>query len=206
MHRKAGNEIYFATGKWAYAEGGGRVKRQLSRDMETMGFSSRSSSGDRAAWRSVMAPDAGDNSTKKSLERTLAVICEGADGTQEVSSLHGIRGTRLTRTMASEKAQTQAAARCTRVMRRGRGIRSDSIGTPPSEESSTFPFYTRGVERELRSRTGRVCRPQKGLAPVPTLLADCVSALTVCRRRRCIHWRSAYRRGGRPAWGQKSDL
>jgi hypothetical protein len=74
-----------------------------------------------------MAPDAGGGSTKKSLERTLAVICEGADETQEVSSLHGIRGTRLTRTMTSERAQTNASADCARVKRRGHGIRNVGI-------------------------------------------------------------------------------
>jgi len=99
-----------------------------------------------------MAPDAGVSSTKKSLVWTFAAICEGAEGTQEVSSQPGIRGTRFAKTMTSDKAQTHAAARCTRVMRRGHGIRRDCIGTPPSEDSLRLSFYTCGAERKSRQR------------------------------------------------------
>src|ERR1700675_4409275 len=44
-----------------------------------------------------------------------------------------------------------------------------------------------------------------GLAGVATPLVDCDFALTACRKRQCIHWRSAYRRVGRPGWVQKFD-
>ena len=128
------------------------MKRRLSREMETMGSSSHVSSGEVTERRNVMAPDAGGNSTKKSLERTLAVICEGAEETQEISSFPGIRGTRLARTMTSESAQTHTTAFCARVGRHERGIRSDSIWTPPSEYSLPLSFYTRAAERESRQR------------------------------------------------------
>jgi hypothetical protein len=171
-----------------------------------MGSSSHVSSGEVTERRNVMAPDAGGNSTKKSLERTLAVICEGAEETQEISSFPGIRGTRLARTMTSESAQTHTTAACARVGRHGRGIRSDSIRTPPSEHLSQLPFYTRGAERESRPGQSQVLRTKRrGLARVSTLLSDRVCALTACRRQRCNHWRSAYRRGRRPVWGQRFD-
>jgi hypothetical protein len=102
-----------------------------------------------------MVPDAGGNKTKKSLHRTFAVIWEGAEGTQAGSSQPGIRGTRFARTMMSENTHIQTTAHCARVRRRERDIRGDSIGTPPSEDSSTLPFYTRGAERESRPSHGR---------------------------------------------------
>jgi len=74
-----------------------------------------------------MLPVGGGCNTKKSLAMTLAVIWEAADATQEVSSLPSILGNRFARTRTSEKAQTQAAAHCTRPRRHGRGIRSNSI-------------------------------------------------------------------------------
>src|SRR5579859_5706875 len=151
-----------------------------------------------------MVPDAGGGSTKQSLARTFAVICEGAEGTQEVSSQPGIRGIRFARTMTSDKAQIHAAAHCTRVRHWGRGIRRDSIETPPSEESLPLSFYTRGAERESRQGLAEDSA-LSGLARVSTLLANCVSAFTACRRRQCIHWSSAYRRGSRTVWGQRSD-
>jgi hypothetical protein len=43
----------------------------------------------------------------------------------------------------------QTTMHCARVRRRGRAIRSDSIRTPPSEESTSVSFYTRGAKREL---------------------------------------------------------
>lgn len=97
-----------------------------------------------------MAPEDGDGSTKKSFERTFAVICEGAEGTQEVTWQTGIRGNRLARTTMSENTHIQTTAHCARVRRRGCGIRRDSIGTPPSEDSLSRSFYTRGAERESR--------------------------------------------------------
>ena len=90
-----------------------------------------------------MASAAGGNNTKKSLDRTFAVIWEGAEGTQEVSSQSEIRGTRFARTMMSENTHIQTTAHCARVKRRGPGVRYDSIGTPPSEDSLPIPFYTR---------------------------------------------------------------
>ena len=63
------------------------MKSGLSRKMETKGYASRVSSGEGVEWRSVMAPEAGGCNTKKSLAMTLAVMWEGADGTQEASSL-----------------------------------------------------------------------------------------------------------------------
>ena|ERR1700756_1043872 len=89
-----------------------------------------------------MASAAGGNNTKKSLDRIFAVIWEGAEGTQEVSSQREIRGTRFAKTMMSEKTHIQATAHCARVKRRGRGIRYEGIGTPPSEDSLPIPFYT----------------------------------------------------------------
>jgi hypothetical protein len=107
-----------------------------------------------------MDPDAGGNSTKKSLARTLAVICEGPEEIQEVPSLPGIRGKRFARTTTSDTAQTHAATHCTRVRRRGRGIRSDSIGIQPREGSLPTPFYTRGAERASRQHHTCVFRAQ----------------------------------------------
>jgi hypothetical protein len=75
--------------------------------------------------------------------------------------LPGIRGTRLARTMTSESAQTHTTAACARVGRHGRGIRSDSIRTPPSEHLSQLPFYTRGAERESRPGQSQVLRTKR---------------------------------------------
>ena len=52
----------------------------------------------------------GGCSKKKSLAITLAVMWEGAEGTQEFSALPAIGGKRLARRRTSEKAQTQTAA------------------------------------------------------------------------------------------------
>jgi hypothetical protein len=100
-----------------------------------------------------MAPDAGGNKTKKSLDRTFAVIWEGAEGTQEVSSQPGIRGTRFARTMMSENTHIQTTANCAQVRRRERDIRCDSIGTPPSEDSLPVPFYTRALNASRGNAT-----------------------------------------------------
>jgi hypothetical protein len=129
------------------------VKRRLSREIETRGCSSLTSIRNGTERGSRILPAAGGCNTKKSFARTLAVICEGAEGTQDVSSLPGIRGTRFAKTITSEKTQTQTTAKRMQVRRPGRGIRSDSIWTPPSEDFSSIPFYTRGVERESRSRS-----------------------------------------------------
>src|SRR6266481_4622094 len=101
-----------------------------------------------------MAPDAGGNNTKKSLHRTFAVIWEGVEGTQEVSSQPRIRGTRFARTMTSENTHIQTTAHCARVRRRGRGIRFDSIGSPSSEDSLPVPFYTRGGRTRVKTEPG----------------------------------------------------
>jgi len=103
------------------------VKRRLSREMETKGCSSLISIRKGTERGSKILPADGGRNTKKSLAITLAVMWEGADGTQEVPSLHSIRGKRFARARTSEKAQTQTATHCTRVRRRGRVIRSDSI-------------------------------------------------------------------------------
>ena len=58
-----------------------------------------------------MVFDTGGSNTKKSFERTLAVIWEGVEGTQEVSSLPGIREKRLARTTTSENAHSNDIAR-----------------------------------------------------------------------------------------------
>src|SRR6266481_478782 len=101
-----------------------------------------------------MVPDSGGNNTKKSLDRTFAVIWEGAEGTQEVSSQLRIRGTRFARTMMSENTHIQTTAHCAQVRRRGRCIRCDGIGTQSSEDSLPVPFYTRGAEPESRQSRG----------------------------------------------------
>ena len=136
-------------------EGGGRVKRRLSRGVETAGNSSCVSICCGTMRGSEILPVAGGGSTKKSLAITLAVMWEGAVATQEVCWLPSIRGKRFARTRTSEKVQTQTAAHCTRVRRRGRVSRSESIGTPASEDSSTLPFYTRGAKRGSRPSHGR---------------------------------------------------
>src|SRR5229473_7908109 len=129
-----------------------------------------------------MPRDAGGNNTKKSLDRTFAVIWEGAEGTQEVSSQPRIRGTRFARTMMSENTHIQTTAHCARVRRRGRGIRYDSIGTPSSEDSLPVPFYTRVLNASRGNAT--VDDDKLGrLARVSTLFLNYVSAPTACRKR-----------------------
>jgi hypothetical protein len=180
------------------------VKRRLSRKIETTGRASPISRGDGIERSNVIAPGDGGGSTKKSLERTFAVICEGAEGTQEVFSLPGIRGTRLARTMTREKVQIHTAARCTRFKRHGRGIRGEAIGTLRGEGSLSHSFYTHGAERKCKPFPCQKMRARRQ-ARVSKLLVDCVFTLTACRRRRRNRWRSAYRRGRQLAWGHKLD-
>jgi len=186
------------------AEGGGRVKRRLSRTMGTRRGCSDISTRMGAERRSGIRTAAGGCSTKKSLAMTLAVKWEEAEGTQEVSSQGEYRGKRFARTTTRENAQIHAATHWMRVGRRGRGVRSDSIGTPPSET----PYHSYSTPVRLNASQPSAAAEYSalnGLARVLTLLHDCDSAFTACRKRRCIHWRSAYRRADLPVWGRRSD-
>ena len=121
------------------------MKRRWSRKLETTGRSSPISREDGNERSRVVAPGDGGGSTKKSLDWTFAVICERVEGTQEVFSLPGIRGTRLARTMTSEKAQIHTAARCNRFERYARGITREAIGNLRGEGSLSHLFYTHGA-------------------------------------------------------------
>jgi hypothetical protein len=199
MQRMSASEIHFTKdSNDIHAEGGGRVKRRLSKTVDAMGRSSDISTRMGAGQESRIRAAAGGCSTKNSLAMTLAVMWDEEEGTQEVPSEGEYRGKRFTRTTTREIAQIHAATHWMRVRRRGGGIISDGIGTPPSKYSSTILFYTRCAERESRPVRSQILRAQDRLARVPKLLTDCISTLTACRRRRCIRWRSAYRRGDRP--------
>jgi hypothetical protein len=93
------------------AEGGGRVKRRLSLMMGAGGRSSDISILKCTQRGSRIWLVGGGCSTKKPLAMTLAVMWEGAEGTQEDSSLPSIRGKRFARTTTREIAQTHAATR-----------------------------------------------------------------------------------------------
>jgi hypothetical protein len=95
---------------------------------------------------------------------TLAVMWEGAEGTQELSPLPVIGGKRLARRRTSEKAQTQTAAHWMRVRQRGRAIRNESIGTRPSEDSIPLSFYTRGLNASQGHTSAWYCGLRASLA------------------------------------------
>ncbi len=126
------------------------MKRRLSRGVDTGGRSARSSTRKGTERGSRIRAAAGGCKTKNSLAMTLAVRCEGEEGTQEVSSQGEYRGKRFARTATREIAQIHAATHWMRVRRRGRGVTSESMGTPPSECSYRFLFYTCCAERESR--------------------------------------------------------
>jgi len=111
------------------------VKRRLPRTLDVSGRSSDISTRTGAERWNRIRPAAGACNTKKSLAMTLAVMWEEEEGTQEVSSQGEYRGKRFARTTTSDKAQIQAARPWMRGRRRGRGVKSDGIGTPPSENS-----------------------------------------------------------------------
>jgi len=74
----------------------------------------------------------------------------GSSGAQEVLSEGEYRGKRFARTTTRENAQIHAPTHWMQVRRRERGVISDGIGTPPSENSLAVLFYTRGAKRESR--------------------------------------------------------
>jgi hypothetical protein len=112
------------------------VNRRLPRTLDVSGRSSDISTRTGAERGNRIRPAAGACNTKKSLAMTLAVMWEEEEAeAQEVSSQGECRGKRFARTTISDKAQIQAARPWIRVRRRGRGVRSDGIGTPPSENS-----------------------------------------------------------------------
>jgi hypothetical protein len=151
------------------------VKRRLSRRMDTTGSSSETSIRTGTERGRRMRTAEGDCKTKKSSAMTLAVMWEGAEGTQDDPSLPSIRGKRFARTITSEMAQIHAATQWMRVRRSGRGVMTNGIGTPPSENS--LPFHSTPVG--LNASRGRTSEFSLGdPARVPILL---------CQLRFCLY-------------------
>lgn len=111
------------------------MNSRLSKTLDVRGSSSDISTRMGAERGSRIRAAGGGCSTKKSLAMTLAVMWEEDEGTQEVSAKGEYRGKRFRRTTMREIAQTHAATHWMRVRRRGHGVRSDGIGTPPREHS-----------------------------------------------------------------------
>lgn len=111
--------------------GGGRVKSRLSRTLNIKGCASDVSTRRGVERGSRIRAAGGVCSEKKSLAMTLAVMREEEEATQEVAPLDEDPEKRFERTRTRENAQIHAATHSVRVRRRGRGVRSNGIRTPP---------------------------------------------------------------------------
>ena len=151
-----------------------------------------------------MDPDAGGNSTKKSLARTSAVICEGPMKSRKFLRCPGfVENGSPERRRATRRKPTPP-----RIVRESGG--ADAVSGVTASESSHVKahcqlHFTPVALNALRGNTTHAYSVPSGLARASTLLPDCVVSLTACRRRQCIRWHSANRRG-RPGLCGDKDL